>query len=414
LNEFSMRLRNQAMTRNLTREELYELVWSKPMTHVAKELGVSDVMVGKLCREKMVPKPPRGYWANLESENKVAFYVKPPLPDLFAQRTDFNQVMMNEYRVRDSLRTDRFDPENLQEPVPEPPKPFTESLQEFRVRIEGVFPKLPRLSDTQKVMHQYVQKVNEADLLIATRRKRERWAPDPKFQNEQGRQHLQLLDTFIRCFEFLGFDVTLRGRKNFVFSTHIFRFYKNFHVFVKKYEPSQFERKHLQASKKTTYCFAWSDDDIEVTKGKLYYEFDEITTDAVKTVVMDLVMREEESYRRQVIRGYASDVESRRDAIARYQKRLEVLVEMRKRAHEELILKRSSLLRKAVEDIAYADQIRELISIFQTKFLLSEEAIDDFNDWARWALAEASQIDPRRMNCSAINSWIQAFQVQRT
>ena len=24
-----------------------------------------------------------------------------------------------------------------------------------------------------------------------------------------------LLDTFIRCFEFLGFDVTIRGRKNF-------------------------------------------------------------------------------------------------------------------------------------------------------------------------------------------------------
>ena len=43
------------MTRNLTREELYELVWAKQMTHVAKQLGVSDVMVGKLCIEKMVP-----------------------------------------------------------------------------------------------------------------------------------------------------------------------------------------------------------------------------------------------------------------------------------------------------------------------------------------------------------------------
>jgi hypothetical protein len=112
------------------------------MTHVAKELGVSDVMVGKLCREKMVPKPPRGYWANLESENKVAFYVKPPLPDFFSQRKDFNQVMMNEYRLRDSLRTERLDPENLKELVPEPPKPLTESRQEFQALIEGIFSKL--------------------------------------------------------------------------------------------------------------------------------------------------------------------------------------------------------------------------------------------------------------------------------
>jgi hypothetical protein len=50
--------------------------------------------------------------------------------------------MMNEYRVRDSLRTDRFDPENLQEPVPEPPKPLTESLQEFQALIKGIFSKL--------------------------------------------------------------------------------------------------------------------------------------------------------------------------------------------------------------------------------------------------------------------------------
>ena len=55
------------MTKNISREALYELVWSKPMTHVAKELGISDVMLGKMCKEQLVPKPPRGYWANLGS-----------------------------------------------------------------------------------------------------------------------------------------------------------------------------------------------------------------------------------------------------------------------------------------------------------------------------------------------------------
>ncbi len=38
------------MAISLSRQELYDLVWSKPMTHVSKELGVSDVMLGKLCR----------------------------------------------------------------------------------------------------------------------------------------------------------------------------------------------------------------------------------------------------------------------------------------------------------------------------------------------------------------------------
>ena len=56
------------MTKNISREALYELVWSKPMTHVAKDLGISDVMLGKMCKEQLVPKPPRGYWVNLGSD----------------------------------------------------------------------------------------------------------------------------------------------------------------------------------------------------------------------------------------------------------------------------------------------------------------------------------------------------------
>ena len=50
----------------LSREELFALVWEKPTVEVAKELGVSDVAVAKLCARLQVPKPPRGYWARME------------------------------------------------------------------------------------------------------------------------------------------------------------------------------------------------------------------------------------------------------------------------------------------------------------------------------------------------------------
>ena len=49
----------------MTRSELYEKVWSAPMTRLAKELGVSDVGLAKACRRHDVPAPPRGYWAKL-------------------------------------------------------------------------------------------------------------------------------------------------------------------------------------------------------------------------------------------------------------------------------------------------------------------------------------------------------------
>ncbi len=54
--------------RKLSREELFALVWEKPTSEIAKELGLSDVAIGKLCTKLQVPKPPRGNWALMHPE----------------------------------------------------------------------------------------------------------------------------------------------------------------------------------------------------------------------------------------------------------------------------------------------------------------------------------------------------------
>lgn len=51
----------------LTRPELYELVWSKPRSQLAKDLQISDVAIGKHCARAHIPVPPRGYWAKQEA-----------------------------------------------------------------------------------------------------------------------------------------------------------------------------------------------------------------------------------------------------------------------------------------------------------------------------------------------------------
>ncbi|MBS1722698.1 MAG: HNH endonuclease [Armatimonadetes bacterium] len=42
-------------------EELHALVWAKPVIQVARELGVSDAAVHKMCNKLGVEKPPQGY-----------------------------------------------------------------------------------------------------------------------------------------------------------------------------------------------------------------------------------------------------------------------------------------------------------------------------------------------------------------
>jgi hypothetical protein len=62
--------------REVTREELHQLVWSKPTRTAAKEFGLSDVGLAKICRKLGVKKPPRGYWAKVAAGGCVK---KPPL-----------------------------------------------------------------------------------------------------------------------------------------------------------------------------------------------------------------------------------------------------------------------------------------------------------------------------------------------
>ncbi|NOZ11735.1 MAG: hypothetical protein GXP09_11935 [Gammaproteobacteria bacterium] len=66
-------------TIQVSREELYDQVWSEPMTKLAERYGLSDVGLAKICRRLNVPRPGRGYWAK---KRRGRAGRRPPLPSL--------------------------------------------------------------------------------------------------------------------------------------------------------------------------------------------------------------------------------------------------------------------------------------------------------------------------------------------
>lgn len=79
---------------DLSREELFALVWERPTSEIANELGISDVAVGKLCEKLQVPKPPRGYWARVEAGQT------PRRPALKAFREELKAKRKSELQAR--------------------------------------------------------------------------------------------------------------------------------------------------------------------------------------------------------------------------------------------------------------------------------------------------------------------------
>jgi hypothetical protein len=54
-----------------TRKELYDLVWSKPLTTLAKEFAYSDNGLRKICIKHNIPLPKSGYWSKVKFNKKV-------------------------------------------------------------------------------------------------------------------------------------------------------------------------------------------------------------------------------------------------------------------------------------------------------------------------------------------------------
>lgn len=73
----------------LTRKKLYDLVWSKPITQLAKNYNVPESTLRKSCLENDIPLPVNGYWSKLRF-NKTVVIEELPVPGNYNQEIELN------------------------------------------------------------------------------------------------------------------------------------------------------------------------------------------------------------------------------------------------------------------------------------------------------------------------------------
>lgn len=76
--------------RRVTREELYQMVWDKPMIRLAEEFGITSNGLAKVCDRLDVPYPPRGHWAKKEAGKPVVTLKLPPRRDGIPSAADIH------------------------------------------------------------------------------------------------------------------------------------------------------------------------------------------------------------------------------------------------------------------------------------------------------------------------------------
>ncbi|MEO5955548.1 MAG: hypothetical protein ABIR36_07660 [Nitrospiraceae bacterium] len=110
----------------IQRQVLYDQVWSTPMARLAKEYGISDVALAKICKKLHVPYPGRGYWRRKETGKSVKQLSLPSNTDPTKQAVTIHRTIRPETVVQLSEDTaQRINAEQTEEQKIEVPDRLT-------------------------------------------------------------------------------------------------------------------------------------------------------------------------------------------------------------------------------------------------------------------------------------------------
>lgn len=56
----------------MTRRQLYDMVWTEPLSKLSKKYKISDNGLRKICRSMKVPFPRHGYWRKVKYGKEVS------------------------------------------------------------------------------------------------------------------------------------------------------------------------------------------------------------------------------------------------------------------------------------------------------------------------------------------------------
>lgn len=196
-----------------TRQQLYERVWAKPITVVAKTLQVSDVGLAKACRRGAVPLPPRGYWAKRQAGQRLS---PAPLPPRAPGASDVIEVGTGQRQSISNVEPDGKDRNTVDILTQAPPEPpvYDETLDQVKARIEAAYPKRFRFDHTWDHPHPMIGRLLQEDEARRVQQAKSGHSWDgPRFASRFEQRRLRFLSNLLRLLFQFDVQPSVRGRE---------------------------------------------------------------------------------------------------------------------------------------------------------------------------------------------------------
>jgi hypothetical protein len=377
------------VAKQLSREELYALVWSEPLKTLSGRFGISDVALKKTCERAEVPTPDRGYWAKKEA-GKSTF--QEALPARAPGMS--NDVVVGgggnywHWRLTD---------EELLGPIPPPPE-FPEPIEVVRERITMAIGKVHVPRDIA-IWHPAIDRLLKED-----QKRRDKQAAasypmswdNPVFDAPIERRRLRILNALFLATEKLKGKPTINGRDARNIHLTIYQQQVGIRLDCPRRPSRRSHTEHGREPSDSKLCLSileslssekdqvtWQDDEGD----RLERHLSEI---AVQLILTSELRQRESAVRRHQWRVERT-AELEEEEIQRKLKAERAERERRKRLEQARI---DRLLKDAAA-FQHAGAIRKYVEAIRLATSSSEAcSAEKFERWSQWALSEANRIDP--------------------
>ena len=374
------------MPHRISRNELYELVWSQPISALSKRFEISDVALAKACARAHIPVPPRGWWAR-----KTAGKPTPPQAPLNPRLPGQDNEVIIGGGAYAHFRQSLLPAEISAMPIPPEPV-YEEDPEAVRSRVRRAVGKVVASGSLKQPPRAI------ADLLAKDEDRRRKaqatgyhW-DRPKYDSPIERRRLRLLSalfsTLVRC------ECRVEGQVNDgqVFSVTVGHQYVSFEAtFMEpRTRPSDPPVKagHIRLAvgagfRSSASPRAWED-------GKVPLE-DQLSEIAVEVIVRGEMQDRESVVRKRewLIERKAELQEKARQQQQEFERRARELKAELERARADRLLGEASALARAQEIRRYVEAVRMANANLETPVSAVE-----IEAWSTWALREADRIDP--------------------
>ncbi|ALE53347.1 hypothetical protein AC233_00395 [Burkholderia sp. HB1] len=376
-----------------TRQQLYELVWSGPITTLAKSLAISDVGLAKACRRGDIPLPPRGYWAKLTAGKRVT---RPPLPLRAPGASD--RITLGQDRPQTFL-PHGYDESLKGENLPPQPPVYDEPLDAVEARIRRALPAKFRYARALDNVHAQIARLLREDDERREAMTKSRYAFDkPRFESRFEQRRLLFLSNLFVLLGRLDVQGAARGREGRELGAHVGDQYVKLKVETlatlrprkragdaKKNEPMAIEVEvaRWQHGEREERLF-WSDDE------------DSRLEDRLLEIGVAIVLTGERQYRKARQFSYEWDRHCFEEKIEKARKARE---EAEQRVREQRLQADHDRVARLLAQVSARQQAQQ-IRLYVEEVLASPDAMagrafdGDREAWAGWARTVADWLDP--------------------